>query len=743
MKKLKKNSITPLPIYEKSESTSSLLDNNDLNVNTSNELLLSGSKLSIQQDTIEMKRIFDGINFSVYPVDIHLPINLKISLDGILIKCLVDPVDEQNEIFIETASILKYSYNRGKETFKFSAIKTDNVFEEYIFQVENYFELFESVGKSILYYTRCASKVDPLHLELEKLKIEKKNFSESDLNQGKDVKNVKQNLKSASALRSAETLNSPTSVVIIAVAANFPKLATQKAKSFSDLKNQDEKIARNTKTLTFPTSIYCEESAKNDKESRSNGIIYDKKPLNIFIKKSPSSPNIPRDIPDFVLRKSVSQTKVSHTSDFDFCPFDGCIKSDEFDLCPSDNSLKIEIESENSTSRSLKLKNLFKVGNSKVPQAKLRPRTISKSERPNSIFLSFEREKGQKGKALLPVSCPEVENTDNKSSSQGDSSNVMKLGRRKTGEANTLRKLLSASKLDRRKSCVSMDDENTVLDTTNTFVNRIEKVLDKFGYEELIKSNDEVVGGTIHALISLLDKNNVTELVTILLRGYNCEINEFEGKIPQYEKGPVLKLSNSHLFETNKIGIIDAALTKRLNFLKDLISQNLPDFIIALGPRNLILNYLTELEKCDIQEYYELKMLCKDIKYILEKSVIETKMVTAMNYEFYELDLKEELFSKEEVENSEKVKRVNEIIFRLMNFEFLDYSSKLYAEKLTLQDMKLFKLIKAEEFSFFIWENSCKEKYKNLDNFIYRYNQLSHWVATVICTTGDFKVSWI
>ncbi|TPX62937.1 hypothetical protein PhCBS80983_g00206 [Powellomyces hirtus] len=78
----------------------------------------------------------------------------------------------------------------------------------------------------------------------------------------------------------------------------------------------------------------------------------------------------------------------------------------------------------------------------------------------------------------------------------------------------------------------------------------------------------------------------------------------------------------------------------------------------------------------------------------------------------------------------------HELITLLREFDFLAQSSRSIAQQLTLVDSKLFRAIQPEEFTAFIWDTSpMKTSHTaNLQTYINRFNRVGFWVATVICS---------
>ncbi len=77
----------------------------------------------------------------------------------------------------------------------------------------------------------------------------------------------------------------------------------------------------------------------------------------------------------------------------------------------------------------------------------------------------------------------------------------------------------------------------------------------------------------------------------------------------------------------------------------------------------------------------------------------------------------------------------------LSEFDFLAMSTpKRIAQELTLYDLKLFRLIKPDEFCVFLWGEKNDPRISNLNVYIRRFNRIGFWVSTqVLNQTKDIK----
>ncbi|KAI8589182.1 ras guanine nucleotide exchange factor domain-containing protein [Geranomyces variabilis] len=77
-----------------------------------------------------------------------------------------------------------------------------------------------------------------------------------------------------------------------------------------------------------------------------------------------------------------------------------------------------------------------------------------------------------------------------------------------------------------------------------------------------------------------------------------------------------------------------------------------------------------------------------------------------------------------------------ELVTLLREFDFLAQSSRRIAQQLTLVDSRLFRAIRPEEFTLWLWDSSGIKLAltSNLQTYINRFNRVGYWVATVICS---------
>eukprot|EP00158_Paraphelidium_tribonemae_P007189 Partr_v1_DN28145_c0_g1_i4_m56149 putative Son of sevenless homolog len=67
------------------------------------------------------------------------------------------------------------------------------------------------------------------------------------------------------------------------------------------------------------------------------------------------------------------------------------------------------------------------------------------------------------------------------------------------------------------------------------------------------------------------------------------------------------------------------------------------------------------------------------------------------------------------------------------------WSPKKMAQELTLSDLRLFRLIKPDEFCLFLWGEKNDPRIANFNAYIDRFNRIGFWVSTVIVKEKDIK----
>ncbi|ORX60217.1 ras GEF [Piromyces finnis] len=240
------------------------------------------------------------------------------------------------------------------------------------------------------------------------------------------------------------------------------------------------------------------------------------------------------------------------------------------------------------------------------------------------------------------------------------------------------------------------------------------------GKEYLIRTlkdnHYEVTAGTVHALIDEMILNNTTDImfIDIFLLTYRhfLKSNDF-----------VMLLTDEFNKLVEKANDIDnnssLQIQKIASVIKKWVAEYFNDFLMsseALKNLNLLIDSMKNSDKAQCQSYID--QINSLIKYGLKQS-------------------------EEESDDEAKANKLNNdnISSEIDLIDILNISSKKVAQQITLADSKIWRSIESPEYAHFLWDGKdVKEKNtKNIQKFIERFNQISFWVSTMICTTEALK----
>ncbi|KNC99937.1 uncharacterized protein SPPG_09269 [Spizellomyces punctatus DAOM BR117] len=643
---------------------------------------------------------------SVVPIlNGHEEVFVKVDLLGVHIS----ENESKGSLIVEfpIEEIIKYSHNRGKQTFCFSHMDADGLLREFKFRSEKYFEIFEAMGRAIAII----------------IKIKNKRLNEhKDPNRGAE----KQEASLSSLLEADEGTNEDAAKGQYETWAGRRRLShrpgidttigrgsRRTSKSLDQLTNQDSDQDSGGEASVAQKAVLAKLYIESRYHSRGESGAADAAPTEPAAEQRKWKNQVRYDY------ASISRTKAKS---------DPSLLDDE----PSSRrasvaSQKPDIVVRDSVASIRSLQSL--ASHSKTSSEPLLSLATKKQGRSSVMALfgsKVDTSGGRQRAETEPVG--ETYGDSNHRPSVNDIPVEANGKPEKYGSLTgfTLKKMASKVSVKKKKqqSAVSpavKDSGTTSHESLNESLPAVVKSLDTSGKEVLIKNlrqhGYEITAGTVDALVeALIDQPepDLSYLNTFLLTfRHFISADQFVIKLTEHYQKQMDRIQS---MENSQVP--SNIMNRIVSLVKRWVGEYCYDFV---EPETMAaLNKFLELVKAS------------------EHSSYAKQIQSLVQHELENLDSKQQESSSPD--SAGDGQKPDDLKVLLRDFDLLSQSSKKIAQQLTLVDSKMFRAIRPEEFAVLLWGGGAKDwRAQRLQAYIDRFNRVGYWVGTVVLSFPEHR----
>ncbi|KAJ3147661.1 hypothetical protein HDU86_007909 [Geranomyces michiganensis] len=628
-------------------------------------------------------------------LDGHEAVFIKIDLLGLHIFRMENRSSPIVEFGIE--EIIKYSQNRAKRRFTFSRMDSGGLVRELKFCTEEYFEIFEALGRAIAVVTKIKGK------EFGK-SINKSHDALTLLREGPEQPVAVSNRSSVSSRDSTGTFTRRSRVSGYQARSLGDIFCRESASNSGPVQPSEE--AGHKASL----AKYYIEARYHTRVSEPDVFKSDTKPS---VEISPTTPPKTRRWKDQVRYDYMSVHKARYRSDTLLTAGDDEESPKPVSEAPSRHSVgsSLHIDSSNRHSQASILSTNSPISHVKTASEPFLTVSNNANRSARTSVLSMFGKDGparQRTKSDRPVLSVEPLNDV-----IPPEATLAPSEKEKAASVSGFRRMASMMTMRRKGSSVfpSSHSRSSSIDALADDRPKVLITTDNDGKEVLIKNltgaGYQVVAGTVDALIGDL----YTEPVDLsFVETFLLTFRHF--MTPQALLNTLSKRLQESCGTAGSKSCDDDQLLAIAMLVKKWTGAHAYDF---LDPSTMaeLNSFLALLQSTQFASY-------------------TTQIRSLVHHE-----LERFTTAAEEVEYSADASSAPyELVTQLREFDFLAQSSRRIAQQLTLVDSKLFRAIRPEEFTLWLWDSSAIKLAltANLQTYINRFNRVGYWVATVICS---------
>ncbi|KAJ3174489.1 hypothetical protein HDU87_007182 [Geranomyces variabilis] len=636
-------------------------------------------------------------------LDGHEAVNIKIDLLGVHI-C---ENDRKDSLIVEFAieEIVKYSQNRAKRRFTFSRMDSVGLVREYKFCSEQYFEIFEALGRAIAVVIKIKGKDIGKSLEEHRdtpasLRMEAPSSDRSSLCSRESNGSVFRRRSRVSGYQ-AKSLGD-----IFSREETEPGAASGGLAQHSEEASHKASLAKYYIEARYHTRVSEPELSKSDQKPSLDGS-------------TPTSPPKTRRWKDQLRYDYMSVHKARYRSDTVLTGgAEEDIKTEDTKTpvagAPARHSVgsRLQLESSNQTSQASIRPPAPHIAHLKTLSDPFLTVSANRSAR-TSVLSIFGKEKEaatrQRSKSDRPLLSVEPLNDVIPPEAM-----LAPTDKEKSASISGFRRMASMMTMRRKGSSVFPSGHNSRASSVDALADDKPKVVittDDDGKEVLIKNltgaGYQVVAGTVDALIGDLYTEPVdlsfVETFLLTFRHFLAPQALLEALSEQFLEGcgtAGQKASDDDQQLAIAMLVKKWAGAHAYDFLDPSTMAQLNSFL-TLVQSTQYASYSTQIRSLVHHELEKYSTTAEEVEYSAAASSAPYELVTL-----------------------------------LREFDFLAQSSRQIAQQLTLVDSKLFRAIRPEEFTLWLWDSSAIKLAltSNLQTYINRFNRVGYWVATVICS---------